>query len=257
MTDSEKLLVIVGPTASGKTALSINIAKKFNGEIICADSRTLYKDMNIGTAKPTVEEMSGVPHHMLDIINPDQKYNVASFQGRTLELIKDISKRGKLPILVGGSGLYIDSVIFGYKFSSGDMERDPINPRHLKSPGNKQDKLRENTLVLGINPGKEVLKERIIKRMDKMLNEGFEDELRSLVNKYGWDAPGMLAPGYRAFRSYVEGEASLEEAKERFVLNDMQLAKRQRSWFKRNENILWLEDLTDAERFVQKFVSSK
>lgn len=253
---SPKLLVIVGPTASGKTALAIKLAKKYNGEIICADSRTLYKEMNIGTAKPTKAEMKGIPHHMLDIIYPNENYNVAMFQEAAKKLIKEIYQRGKLPMLVGGSGLYIDSVIFDYQFSGVGQERDPVNPRHLKNPGEKQQELRRNTLIIGISPDKEILRERIEKRTRQMFAEGFEAEAKGLAKKYGWDAPGMHAPGYKAMREYMIMGVGLDEAIDRFIINDMQLAKRQRSWFKRNKYIHWLTTPDDAIELIEQFLAS-
>jgi len=252
------LLVILGPTASGKSALAIKLALKLNGELICADSRTLYKGMDIGTAKPSKADQELVPHHMLDVINPSERYSAAVFKNRTLELIKDITKRGKLPILVGGTGLYIDAVIFDYQFSTDSSEKDPINPRHLKKTDKEKDtNLRENTLVLGLNVEPDILKERITQRVDKMIGEGFIDEVKALAKQYSWDAPGLQSTGYKAFRGYVEGSESLEEAKDRFVLNDLHLAKRQRSWFRRNKYIHWISTPVKAEQETEQFLENQ
>ena len=123
------LVVIVGPTASGKTALAIHLAEKYNGEIVCADSRTVYKGLDIGTAKPSVSEQQRVRHHLIDVVEPDGTFSVADFKMLAVEAINDIESRGKLPILVGGSGLYIDAVVYDFSFSDG-TKRDESNPRH-------------------------------------------------------------------------------------------------------------------------------
>lgn len=247
-----KLLAIVGPTASGKTALAIKIAEKYGGEIICADSRTIYRGMDIGTAKPTKEEQNQVQHHLLDLVRPNEKFSVAQFQKLAVKKIKEIHNRGRLPIIVGGSGLYIDSVIFNYKFENQTSERDPVNPRHLK-PSNrpKDDLLRPNTLVIGMTVDKDLLERRINSRVEAMVRNGFIEEVRQLSKKYGWDSSGLLAPGYKAFRSYLEEGRSLEDAKAQFVLNDLHLAKRQQTWFKRNKDIKWFDSADSAEEFIR------
>jgi len=252
------LIVILGPTASGKSDLAIKLAQKFNGELICADSRTIYKGMDIGTAKPSKADQEAVKHHMLDIIEPSEQFSAAAFQKRANELIEDIHKRGKLPILVGGTGLYIDAVIFNYKFSAENTERDPINPRHAKpSEGERDTTLKENTLVLGLDIEPELLKQRIEGRMESMFKNGFLDELNVLVNKYGWDAPGLLSTSYRAFKDYLDGQQSLDEAKAQFVLNDLHLAKRQRSWFRRNKYIHWVSTPVEAEQETEQFLENQ
>lgn len=143
---SRPLIVIVGPTASGKTTLAIELARRLDGEIICADSRTVYKGMDIGTAKPTEEEQLFVPHHLLDVVDPGERFTVADFKRLANEAIIDIIGRGKVPIMVGGSGLYIDAVLFDYKFAPVGTPRDNQNPRHLsKSILVSKEKLRRNT----------------------------------------------------------------------------------------------------------------
>lgn len=251
------LVVIVGETASGKSALALELAERYNGEIICADSRTVHKGMDIGTAKPTKEEQALIPHHMLDVVEPNQHFNVAQFQTKTIDLIDQISGRGKLPILVGGTGLYVDSVIFNYQFKDSNSERDPINPRHAKPSDKPKDNvLRPDTLVIGLSVERDVLKERISKRVDKMVDDGFIEEAKELSKKYGWDAPGLLAPGYRAFRKYFEGSITLDEAKAQVILNDLNLAKRQRSWFKRNKSIQWVSSSDEAVKLADKFLAN-
>jgi tRNA dimethylallyltransferase len=272
----------LGPTASGKTALALELAERYNGEIIAADSRTVYKGMDIGTAKPTEDEQRRVRHHLLDVVTPDVSFTVADFQRLAQEAIADITSRGKLPILVGGSGLYIDAVIYNFSFRGGpDLEQREVlqnasaeelqhllhergialpanerNPRHLirtleaNGAAPRQDQLRVHTLVLGLDPGREVLQEKIARRVDTMVAAGFAREVQELAERYGWNATALQAPGYRAFRSYLERATSLEEAKRLFVQNDLQYAKRQKTWFRRNEDIYWISKTAEAVGLV-------
>lgn len=251
------LLVIVGPTASGKTALAIDLAKRFNGEIICADSRTIYKGMNIGTAKPTVPEMQSVKHHLLDVVEPGEPFTVADFKRLADQAITNITERGKLPILVGGSGLYIDSVIYNYDFAATSSERDPQNPRHLAADAPRQNlELRPNTLVIGIQVDPVILKERIIKRIDGMLEAGLQDETIGLGKQFGWDIPPMQAPAYKAFRGVAEGTKTVDQAKADFDMYDSRLAKKQRTWFKRNNSIQWVTDPSESVDLVTTFLNN-
>lgn len=240
------LLVIVGPTASGKTALAIELARKLNGEIICADSRTVYKYMDIGTAKPSRQEQAAVRHHLIDVIKPDEPFTVADFKKLALQAIEDINKRGKLPIMVGGSGLYVDSVIFDYDFAGASGGRDSVNPRH-RAPEAEHAKspLREGTFIIGLNPGREMLKQKLTARVDKMVENGFVEEVAMLHKKYP-SAKALDAPGYRAFSDYLRGEIDLNQAKAAFATRDYQLAKRQMTWFKRNPNIRWFDSAESA-----------
>lgn len=232
------LIVIVGETASGKTALGIELAKKSNGEIICADSRTIYKGMDIGTAKPTKQECSKVKHHLLDVIEPNERYNAARFQFDANRVIEDITSRGKVPIMVGGTGLYIDAVIFNYDFDQKTMDR-----------------LRLNTLVIGTKRERDDLKQRIEKRIDGMLKNGFIDEVRCIGAEFGWETEAMKGIGYRAFAQYVKGEISYEDARQNFIRGDYLLAKRQRTWFKRNKSIHWVKNREDAVDLATTFLS--
>lgn len=253
---TKPLVVVVGETASGKSALALELAEKFNGEIICADSRTVYKGLEIGTAKPSSEEREKVKHHLLDIVEPNQTFSAADFKQLANEAINDISSRGKIPILVGGTGLYIDAVLFDYGFASAGAERDPVNPRHLNSAELRQKRpLRANTLIIGLAPERSILKEKIKKRVEVMVGNGLVDEARGLGEQYGWDSTALQAPAYKAFREYIEGRIELEEAKALFVKNDLNLAKRQRTWFKRNNSIQWLDDPRKAVEIVTTFLS--
>lgn len=283
------LVVIVGPTASGKTDLGIELAKKFNGEIICADSRTIYKELNIGTAKPTLKEQELVKHHLIDIIPPDQSFSAAKFKIMAKEAIEDIASHEKLPIMVGGTGLYVDAVLFDFNFlppadeqlrrrlngmSVEDLQKEIIdknitmpindrNPRHLvraiEVEGKTSTKadLRANTLVLGLDPGLEVIKHRITDRVNDMLEQGFESEAQAVINRYGLDAPGLRAPGYKAFNEWAENKISYEEAVAGMIREHYLLARRQRTWFKRNKSIHWLNNREEAVEIVTTFLNKK
>jgi tRNA dimethylallyltransferase len=259
MAATQPLIVIVGETASGKSALAVELARRLSGEIICADSRTVYIGMDIGTAKPTQEDRAGVPHHLLDIVRPDERYTVVDFKRQASESIIDISNRGKVPILVGGTGLYIDAVIYDYKFSKPEDagHRDPQNPRHLLKDENRerQQILRPNTIVIGLSLERELLKKRVEDRVDSMLDEGLIAEVKDLGEKYGWEVPALQAPGYKAFREYLSGTITLDEAKAQFIKSDLNLAKRQRTWFKRNKSIHWASKQSEAVEIATTLLS--
>lgn len=252
----QPLIVIVGETASGKTALGIQLAQKFNGEIICADSRTVYRGMDIGTAKPTKEEQALARHHLLDIRNPDESYNVAQFKEDAQKLIKEISDRGKLPIMVGGSGLYIDSVLYDYSFSPAE-ERDAQNPRHVAAgQAPKDKKLRPNTLIIGTRRDKEDLEIRIRQRVQAMLSAGLVDEVQRLVQQYGQDSQALGGVCYPYFADHLVGRLTLDQATEKFVRGDMLLARKQRTWFRRNKSIQWLNDPSKAVAITTTFLNN-
>ncbi len=177
------LIVILGPTASGKTALSIDLAKKYNGEIICADSRTIYRSMNIGTAKPTAAEMRGVKHHMLDVVDPDQKFTLWNFQQSTKKIIEEIRAIGKIPFLVGGSGLYVDSIVFDYEIAPQSIDYTArqglekktidnllmmIKKQHLELPANYKNK---RHLIRVLEQGK-VNQERLERPVENTITVG-------------------------------------------------------------------------------------
>jgi tRNA dimethylallyltransferase len=282
------LIVIVGQTASGKTALSLELAQQFGGEIIAADSRTIYKDMNTSTAKPTLAEQKLVKHHLLDIVTPDQPFSAAEFKRLANEAIGDISSRGKLAFLVGGSGLYVDAVLYDFAFedkpdaalrsklvqlSIEELQQQlfeqgiPLpsnsrNPRHLiraiETGGRTglRSALRANTLVLGLDVDTEVIRSNITRRVDAMIEQGLLAEIQRVAAQYGWDAPGLQTPGFKAFRAYFDGDISLKEASERFAKNDIQLAKRQRTWFKRNKDIHWICKKEESVDSITTFLNN-
>lgn len=282
------LLAIVGPTASGKTALSVVIAKKCNGEIIAADSRTVYKFMDIGTAKPSMAERSNVPHWGLDLVTPDQKMTVADFKKYADGKIKEICHREHLPIIVGGSGLYVDAVIYDFSFlpaneklrqalkglSIAELQQKIISKK-LKMPENFQNKryliralergdtplshkeLQPGTVIIGINPGKEALGVRIKKRALKMIEDGVIDEIKLAANRYGWENEAMTAGIYKVFRPFLEGKINQETVIKNLITSDMQLAKKQMTWFKRNPDIRWFKSVKLASSWLDKQISGK
>ncbi len=267
------LLVIVGETSSGKTELAITLAKHFDGEIICADSWTVRREADIGAAKPTAEQRVRVPHHLLDVVGPDEDFIAAVFKRIAKQAVEDISARGKLPIMVGGTGLYIDGVLYDYGFlPAGDrtMRKDlnklsPIDLLQIITDtglelgdvdtGNKRrlirlievngeqptrQPLRQNTLILGIRLDREMLEKRVIARVDGMIAAGLEGEVRSLVQRFGWDCEVLKGISYAQWRGYFEGRETYEVARLRIIKATLDLAKRQRTWFKRNKSIHWL-----------------
>ena len=277
------LVVIVGETASGKSALGVELAQKFNGEIICADSWTVRREVNIGTAKPTAEERALVPHHLLDVVGPCQDFTAAVFKRLANEAIEDISSRGKLPIMVGGTGLYIDGVIYDFNFlPEGDRgarkelnsltipgllqmieeqgielgDVDTRNKRRLirliETQGAKptRKELRTNTLLLGIRTGREELKARIEGRTDAMLAAGLEAEVRALHDQFGWECEALKGVGYAQWRGYFEDRQSLAETRQKIIKATTELAKRQRTWFKRNKSIQWFDTPVNLTQIV-------
>lgn len=282
--DSMPLMAVVGFTASGKSALAIQLAKCFNGEIIAADAMTVYRGFDIGTAKPTKKEQSEIQHHMLDIVDASSKFSVAEFKERAEKIIMDINVRGKLPILVGGSGLYVDSILFDYEFRSKPLNikmRDELNAKTLNellsiasSKGLNTDNvdchnkrrlirlietdgqtpvsrsLREGTIVLGIDMSKEVLRERVEARVKAMFVQGLEREVYQLSQRYGWDVEPMQSIGYREWKEYFAGSKTLDDVKNTIVIHTMQLVKKQRTWFRRNKSIEWVNNFSEAVEYT-------
>jgi tRNA dimethylallyltransferase len=267
--------------------LAVKIAKKYNGEIICADSRTVYKDMDIGTAKPTLDDRKAVKHHLLDIIEPDKVYSANDFKTQASDCLNEIYKRGKLPIVAGGTGLYIDSLVYDFDFGSPpdakyraelqqldilslqkkvknmgltEMQINFKNKRHLiRALENKgivktKKNLNKNILLSGLNVGKEELRHRIKLRNDEMINKGLEDEVRALVKKYGWDAPGLNAIAYKEWKKYFKDEQNINEVKENMFKNNWQYARRQKMWFGRDSNIHWFTSVESLIRQVDQFL---
>ncbi len=286
------LLVLVGETASGKSALALQLAEQFNGELICADSWTVRRGCDIGSAKPSANEQARVPHHLLDVVEPDDDFTAAIFKRLANEAITEIASRGKLPILVGGTGLYVDGVIYDYNFlpegrpglrdelntltidellqriKSTGLDTSEIDVRNkrrlirlLETDGAEQTKaqLRSRTLVIGLQPDRAVLGERITSRVQDMLSSGLQQEVEGLALKYGWDCEGLKGIGYREWRPYFEGTQSLQQTQDRIISSTMQLAKRQRTWFKRSKSIQWFStpvNYTHIDDLVTTFLNN-
>lgn len=281
-----QLLTIVGPTASGKTALALDLATRFNGEIICADSRTIYKGMDIGTAKPTTAERAMVPHWGLDLVEPGQYFSVADFKRYADEKITDIRARGKLPLLVGGTGLYVDSVLYDYTFGpKADVsEREALeamsqeqlvkyciydnielpentsNKRHLIRAIERKDvsgigksSLRSNTYIVGIATQMSTLRTRIVQRTEHLFANGVVEEATILGKKYGWNSEAMTGNIYPLIKLHLDGKISLDEAKTEFITADYRLAKRQMTWLRRNPDIMWCA-LADATSYAESLL---
>ncbi len=243
-------VIILGPTGSGKTGVSIKIAKAIGGEIISADSRAIYKGMNIGTAKPTKEEMDGIPHYGLDLVEPGERFTVADWKSYAEQKIKDIKARNKIPMIVGGTGLYIDALIYDYKFKGptghkiGDLEQKSCSDR---------TSVKGDYLIVGVKTEPEVLRTRLKKRIEQMFSPELFSETEKLVKKYGWNNQAMKSDIYEYAHKYLTGELTLEQAKEKCFYEDWHLAKRQLTWFKRNPNITWLE-LAKIYPFVLQYI---
>lgn len=248
------VLVIVGPTASGKTGLAVKFAQDFSrqhgcnieagetaAEIISADSRAIYKHMDIGTAKPDMEERGGIPHYGFDLVEPGERFTVFEFQQYARECINKIRVQGKLPIVAGGTGLYVDALIFDYDFSD-DSKKNYTNRAEMSS----------DYVVVGIDWPREVLRQRIEERANKFFTQSIEEETLYLVENYGWDSSAMKSNIYPIIWDMLRGKITRDEAIELFALDDWHLAKRQLTWFKRNKNIHWLK-LDEAEQWIMDY----
>lgn len=271
--ETRPLIVIIGPTASGKSALAVELAAQHGGEIICADSRTVYRGMDIGTAKPTKQQRAAVPHWGLDIVEPDQRFSAAEFKKYAEEAISDIRSRGMVPFLVGGTGLYVDAVIFDYQFGpkpdetmrerllSMDIEELHLycQKNNITLPENRTNKRyviraieqngvndkrsrtpRGDAIVVGIATEKDELRLKIAARTEQLLIDGVVEEAKMLGKKYGWSQESMSGNIYQLVKLYVDGELELDELYEDALRLDWKLSKRQMTWFKRNRHIQWM-----------------
>ncbi|MBR6532982.1 MAG: tRNA (adenosine(37)-N6)-dimethylallyltransferase MiaA [Clostridia bacterium] len=307
-----KVLFVVGPTASGKTSLSIELAKKFGGEIISADSMQIYKGIHIASAAPDMEEREGIPHHLIEFLSLDDKFSVAEYVKLARECIKEISSRGKLPIIVGGTGLYITSLLDNIEFSDAvtdtylrknledqfdklggeemlrllaEFDKDsalrlhPNNRRRIirafevfEQTGktiteqnilSKQNESEIEPLVIGINyENRELLYERINKRVDIMLENGLLEEAKA---NYCTDSKSgaFQAIGHKELYGYIEGNCSLTDATEQLKQQTRRYAKRQLTWFRRDDRINWFypdcesDYLSKIFDLTQKFLKEK
>ena len=293
----QNLLVLVGPTAVGKTQLSIELAKSLNAEIISGDSMQVYLGMDIGTAKITPAEMEGVPHHLINVMEPDDVFSVARFQEDCATLIPNISSRGHLPFIVGGTGLYVESVCYEYQFSEASADEafrqeqqqyaeqfgaealhaklaliDPVAAVRLH-PNDQRRVIRAlevyhltgitftaqqegqskvspyNLCIVGLTMDRQLLYNRIEKRIDLMLEQGLVREVKSLLDKgYTRELISMRGLGYKEIIEHLEDGVPIEEAIYKLKRDTRHFAKRQLSWFRHMKDINWV-DVTDTENF--------
>lgn len=290
------VIAIVGPTASGKTALSVELAKKIDGEIINGDSTQVYKGFDVGTAKISAAEMDGIPHHLFDIKEPTEEFSVAAYQATVRACIKEIQSRGKMPIIVGGTGLYVQSVLYDFRFTeeAADPEvracleqelhekgpeylyeklvkLDPVDAEKIH-PNNHRRIIRAleiieitgktkgeheqsqgntalfNHLLFGLEMDRAVLYDRINKRTDIMMAQGFLQEVEQLIQQGLKDAPAMKAIGYRELQLYLEDKLTYEEAIEAIQKGTRNYAKRQMTYLKNKLDVQWF----DAEKGTNK-----
>lgn len=293
--EKKSIIIIAGPTASGKSALAIELAKKINGEIISADSMQVYQYMNIGTAKASEEELSEIKHHLIDVLYPDEPFSVAVFKEMAEKAIKDISERGKIPILTGGTGFYINALLYGTDFSTAEKgendsyrkelitlaeekgkeyvhamlsEIDPESAENIHfnnikrviralefyhetgtkiSEHNKNEKSRDKAyddFMFVLNMDRDMLYDRINKRVDKMIAEGLVKEVHGLLHRgYNKSLTSMQGLGYKEIVKYIDGECTLEEAIDTLKKNTRHFAKRQITWFKHQNEAIWLDVL--------------
>lgn len=285
MTEKPTIVVICGPTASGKTKLGIDLANSINGEIISSDSMQIYKDMDIGTAKPTKEERAQAVHHLVDFVSPDKRYSVADFKKDATEKIKDILKRGKTPIIVGGTGLYVNSLIYNIEFNEEKTDLDyrnsleKVDIKELYEMAMKVDeeackkissndrkritrileifhttgrtkteleiesrkKVEYNYKVFVLNMDREILYDRINRRVDLMIEQGLIQEVKNLLEKYKEFPTAMQGLGYKEVKEYLDGKISKEEMIEKIKQESRRYAKRQLTWFRAYKEATWLD----------------
>lgn len=282
----DKIIVIVGPTCTGKTKLSIELAKKYNGEIINADSTQIYKDNDIATAKVSLEEMEGIKHHLLSIKDLKEDYTVFDYQKDARNCINKIIDKGKIPILVGGTGLYIKSVLYDYKFNLENNKKqtydqynneelykkllsiDPkteIHPNNRKrveraldyyfannkpiSSKEKTNKILYDVIIIGLTTDRNILYEKINERVDKMLESGLLDEANRIYES-GIRTKAVLTPiGYKELFPYFEGKENLDNAILLMKQNSRHYAKRQYTWFLHQMDVKWFT--TNYDNFNQ------
>lgn len=290
------VIVITGPTAVGKTKLSIELAKKINGEIINADSTQIYKGLNIATAKIKEEEKENIPHHLFDIKEVTDNYTVYDYQLDCRKIIDNLLSKGKTPILVGGTGLYIKAVLYDYQFNDEEpiklyeeLETEEIYNRLIKLDNNniihknnrkrliralqycetmhqpysskiKTETILYDTLFIGLTTPRDKLYERINKRVDLMLEEGLLEEAKSIYNS-NLRTKAILTPiGYKELFPYFESKKALESCVEKIKQNSRKYAKRQYTWFYNQMNIKWFmvnfDDFNQTIEEVYKYIKS-
>lgn len=290
------ILVICGPTASGKSKIALEIALKFNGEIINGDSLQIYKEFDIGTAKPSLEERSKVKHHLFDFVNPNDNYSVMRYQFEVRKVIDDVINRGKLPIIVGGTGLYQKAALFDFTFEEHEefdtsifdniddetlyktlLEIDQesagkIHPHNRKrviraltiyyATGNKkseQEAKQDHRLIydavfVGIDMNREELYEKIDSRVDEMVKQGLEKEVRNLFEKYGPSVQAFQAIGYKEWVSYLKNEGNFALTIDKIKQNSRNYAKRQMTYFRHQLPVIWFDDYNKACEYIERIL---
>lgn len=288
--DKVKIIAVVGPTAVGKTALGIELAKRFNGEIISGDSQQVYRHLDIGTAKATLEEQAEAPHHLIDVREVDEAYSAYDFVKEASAAIEDITSRGKLPIIVGGTGLYLQSLLEGYhlggqvnqeevlayrqeleqladavlfdKIAEQSIEIPELNRRRairaLELATFGQDLENKETpydaLLIGLNDDRQVLYERINHRVDVMVEKGLLDEAKWLYDNHR-DVQAARAIGYKELFPYFASQASLEESVDKLKQNTRRFAKRQLTWFRNRMAVsFYMVSESDVKKQINKAV---
>ena len=296
----QKVIVICGPTASGKTSLSIELAKRINGEIVSADSMQIYKEMNIGTAKPTVDEMQGIKHYLLDFVSPSQRYSVAEYKKDAIKAIDTIIENGKVPIIVGGTGLYISSLIYGIDYPETKIDisyrnqleeivkkegldvlyqkAKQIDSEAIKniSPNDKKRicrileiyhatgktkteqeiESRKNGpkydyIVFCINMERDKLYDRINRRVDIMIEDGLIEEVKALLKNNKEFPTAMQGLGYKEVVEYLNGIITKEQMIDKIKQETRRYAKRQLTWFRKYENIIWIDGLDKLDNNIK------
>ena len=301
-----KVIVIVGPTASGKTALSIELAKRINGEIVSCDSMQIYKEMDIGSAKPSKEEMQGIKHYLIDCIEPDERFSVAEYKKQAERAIEEIISKGKTPIVIGGTGLYADSLIYGIEYP--EIEFDEEYRNELEAKANTKEGLEElyynakkidekaiqkisandkkriirileifhatgktkteleaesrkhevkyEYITFAIDMDRQVLYDRINRRVDIMIEKGLIDEVKKLLQKYKKFPTAMQGLGYKEVVEYLDGVLTKEEMIEKIKQETRRYAKRQLTWFRKNKNTIWIDGLSSTEKNINIIISN-
>lgn len=301
-----KIIVIVGPTAVGKTYVSVELAKKLSTEIISADSMQIYKGMDLGTAKVREEETHGITHHMIDIVKPDEDYSVSDFKSNAEEIIDGLLVENKVPIIVGGSGLYVNSLIYDLDFGKAksdekirdhytqyykDHGEDALYELLLKVDPESTEKIHKNNvkrviralevhditgkkfselntdirkasdkydcILIGLSMERKTLYERINQRVDDMLSDGLIDEVKRLIeNGYDKNLASMRGIGYKEIVDYLEGITDYEEAVNILKRNTRRFAKRQYTWFLKDENIKWfsMDNLEEIDLTIENIL---
>lgn len=229
----EKLIVILGATSTGKSSLALELAEKFGTEIISADSMAVYRNFNVGTAKPTQAELERVPHHLINILDAEEKFSVGEFIRRARKIISELNLRGQVPIIAGGTGLYIQALVEGYELSEG---KSLIS--HYKQTG----ELIYAAQIFGLTADRAELYDRINRRTEKMFADGLVDEVKNLLaSGVSPTAQAMLGIGYKETVEYLQGGATLEETISKVAQATRNFAKRQLTWYRRMKYIKWLK----------------